>query len=192
MPHAPPDAQRDVPRCDRDRPRPPVRARCATWLARKRARLRSSNLVVGESSLKIATHLSPGHCLARGDNLSVAPLGRSLELPPALFLFGLLGYRFHNEAVRGGSSPFCCASDALLEILRQTNGGCGHGEAPCEKCSVAQLCYIDIWTAVAVTRVGLCVTIIRRWPAIAFRRTRAKCSQSTCVHTICTCRLASD
>src|ERR1039457_5123627 len=64
MPHPPPDAQRDVPGCDRDRPRPPVRARCATWLTRKRSRLRSSNLVAGEPSLKIATHLSPGHCLA--------------------------------------------------------------------------------------------------------------------------------
>src|SRR5450755_3181297 len=147
MPHPPPDAQRDVPGCDRDRPRPPVRARCATWLTRKRSRLRSSNLVAGEPPLKIATHLSPGHCLARGDNFSVPPLGRILELPPALFLFGLLGDRFQNETVRGGSSPFCCASDALLEILRQANGGCGHREAPCEEPFVAQLCYFDIPTS---------------------------------------------
>src|SRR5450432_1523323 len=132
MLHPPPDAQRDVPVCDQDRPRPPVRARCATLLARQRSRLRSSNLVAGEPPLKIATHFRPRHCLARGDYLSVPPLGRMLELSPTLFLFGLFGYRFQNEIVRGGSSPLCCASDALLKILRQANGGCGHGEAPCE------------------------------------------------------------
>src|SRR5450755_749997 len=192
MPHPPPDAQRDVPGCDRDRPRPPVRARCATWLARKRSRLRSSNLVAGEPPLKIATHLSPGHCLARGDNLSVPLLGRSLELSPALFLFGLLGYRFQNETVRGGSSPFCCASDALLKILRQANGGCGHGEAPCEKCSVAQLCYIERPTSGSVASVGSDVTTIgnalgRRCSPVHRRAVQL----SRCVHTICTRRIAS-
>ncbi len=91
------------------------------------------NLVAGEPTLKIATHLIPRHCLAGGDNLRVPPLSRILELPPALFLFSLFGYRFQNETVRGGSSPFCCASDALLEILRQANGGRGHSVTPSKK-----------------------------------------------------------
>src|SRR5665213_4553537 len=92
MPHPPPDAQRDVPGCDRDHPRPLVRARCATCLARKRSRLRASNLVAGEPTLEIATHLIPWHRLAGGDNLGVPPLGRILELPSAFFLLSLLGY----------------------------------------------------------------------------------------------------
>jgi len=66
-------------------------------------------------------------------SIGVTLLGRILELPPALFLFSLLSYRFQNESVCGCSSPFCCASDALLEILWQANGGCGHRETPCEK-----------------------------------------------------------
>src|ERR1022692_2657804 len=91
--------------------------------------------------LEIATHLFPRHCLPRGDDLSVPPLRRILELFPALFLVGLLGYRFQNEVVRGGSSPFRGASDALFEILRQADGSCGHRKAPFEKtyCSTTVL-----------------------------------------------------
>src|SRR5450756_50403 len=98
MARPPPDAERDVPGCDRDHPRPPVRARRATWLARKRSRLRASNVFAGEPTLKIATHLIPRHCLARCDNVSVPPLGRILELPPALFLFSLLCLLYTSDA----------------------------------------------------------------------------------------------
>jgi len=91
------------------------------------------NLVAGEPTLKIATHLIPRHCLAGGDDVCVPPLSRILEFPPAFFLFSLLCYRLQHETVRGGSSPFCCASDALLEILRQANGGRGHSVTPSKK-----------------------------------------------------------
>src|SRR5665213_150032 len=167
MAHPPPDAQRDAPGCARDHPRPLVRARCATYLARERSRLRSSTLVAGEPTLEIATHLIPWHRLARGDNLGVSPLGRILELRPAIFLFGFLSYRLQNETVRGGSSPFCCASDALLEILRQANGGCGHREVPCEKPTVAQLCYLDIPPPGSVMRVNFCAF---SWPNNLLKR----------------------
>src|SRR5450756_214768 len=132
MGRPPPHAERDDPRCGRNHPRPLVRVRRETLLARKRSRLGSRNLVTFEPTLKIAPHLTPRHCLARGENFSVAPLGRILELPPALFLFSLLGYRLQDETVCGASSAFCCASDALLKILRQANGGCGHRVAPVE------------------------------------------------------------
>jgi hypothetical protein len=61
-----------------------------------------------------------------------------------------------------------------------------------KKCSVAQLCYIDMLTAGTVTRVGFHVTISMQ--ALARHRIPAHWREvqlSTCVHTICTRGFAS-
>jgi hypothetical protein len=76
--------------------------------------------VAGEPTLKIATHLIPRYCLAGGDNFSEPPLGRILELPPALYLISLLGYRCQYETVRGGSRALCSLflTQPLMDLAR--------------------------------------------------------------------------